>query len=194
MPINRSLIQRLWFWPAALVAAIAAGAIVEWARTPPAPPASAPRAAAPATPPLAAPPQAPEPAPDLSGLPRAPEGPEEPPLVHAEIPRAHPPPGTEPPVPLTANGVIDPRRVLDDSARRWADSVRGVRPDILEQMRLGKLQERERVQKDIVALEESLRGNQGAEALPRRLETLQNNLYYLDRSIAYLEKVQEESR
>lgn len=195
MPIDRSVIQRPWFWPALLVAAIAAGAIVEWARTPPAPSTGTPPAVAPTTvAPRADTPRAPDSAPDLTGLRRAPEGPEEPPIVHAEIPRPHPPPGTEPPVPLTANRVIDPQRVLDDSARRWADSVRGVRPDILEQMRLGKMQERERVQKDIAALEESLRENQGDEALSRRLETLQNNLYYLDRSIAYLEKVQEESR
>jgi len=99
----------------------------------------------------------------------------------------------EPPVPLTANRTLDPRRVLDESARRWADSVRGVRPEILEQMRQGKLQERERLQKEMAGIEESLRARPGNEAVSRQLESVQNNLYYLDRSIAYLEQVQAET-
>jgi len=93
--------------------------------------------------------------------------------------------------------VLDQERVLDDSAHRWADSVRGVRPDILEQMRGGKLQEREKLQRDITTLEANLPSGAGRESIERQLETLRNNVYYLDRSIGYLEEVQrsqEESR
>ena len=176
--------RRPWLWPTLLVAAIAFGVIVEWVRTPDTRSTKAPQADAPGSA---------EPAPGATTPPRAPEAPAPPPLVHAEVPRAHPPTGAEQ-VPGTANRLLDPHRVLDDSARRWADSVRSVRPEILEQMRLGKMQERERLQEQMVGLLEEIRNMPANAALPRRLETLQNNLYYLDRSIDYLENIQEESR
>ena len=192
MPIDLSVTRRAWFWPAILVAAIAAGAIVQWVREPGVPGPEAPPANAPARR-AVAPPSA-QPAPGASTLPRAPEGPETPPLVHAEIPRAHPAPGTEPPVPLTANRALEPHVVLDDSARRWADSVRGVRPEILEQMRLGKMQERERLQREMTGIGESLLANPKNDALLRQLESIQNNLFYLDRSITYLQEIEAETR
>jgi len=176
--------RRPWFWPTLLVAAIAFGAIVEWVRTPDTRSTKAPQADSPGSA---------EPTPGATTPPRAPEAPAPPPLVHAEVPRAHLPTGAEQ-VPGTANRLLDPHRVLDDSARRWADSVRSVRPEILEQMRLGKMQERERLQGQMAGLQEELRNMPANAALARRLETLQNNLHYLDRSIAYLENIQEESR
>ncbi len=190
MPKDRSVIHRPWFWPALLVIAIGGGAIFEWVRTPGAPGPAAPRTgvSSPASARRAmTPPEAPGRAP---GPMPAPRGSEPRPLIHAEIPRAHPPPGTEPEIPLTGNRVIDQERVLDDSARRWADSVRGVRPDILKQMHGGKLQEREKLQRDIATMEANLPSGPGREAIERQLETLRNNLYYLDRSIGYLEEVQ----
>jgi len=194
MPNDRSVIHHPWFWPALLVAAIVFGAIVEWVRTPDTRSTKAPQADAPGPPPRAGTPGSAEPTPGAPTPPRAFEAPEPPPIVHAEIPRAHPPPGTEPRIPTTGNRVLDQRRVLEDSARRWADSVRRVRPEILEQMRLGKMQERERLQEQMAALQKELRNMPANAALARRLETLQNNFYYLDRSIAYLENIQEESR
>jgi hypothetical protein len=192
MPIDLSVTRRTWFWPALLVAAIVAGAIVQWVREPGAPAPVTPPANVTA-PPVAVPGSA-KPSPGVPALTRPPMEPERPPLIHAEVPRAHPPPGTEPPVPLTANRALDPHVVLDDSARRWADSVRGVRPEILEQMRLGKMQERERLQQDMRKVGEGLLANPGNAALQKQLESIQNNLFYLDRSMTYLQDIEAEPR
>jgi hypothetical protein len=190
---SRRSIVRPWFWPALVGVAIAIGALVEWIRSPAPPAPSAPEAAAPAA---IVPPRA-EPAPD-AGAPRpyvAPTpAPAPPPMPRSEYPRARPAPGTEPRVPFTGDPTADRRQALTQAARRWAQSVRGVRPDILDQMREGKRLERERILREIDAAEAAVRENPGDRLRMRKLQALKDDLYYLEQSIDQLETVRQEAR
>jgi hypothetical protein len=72
--------------------------------------------------------------------------------------------------------------------------VRGVRPDILDQMREGKRLERERILREIDAAEAAARENPGDRLRMRKLQALKDDLYYLEQSIDQLETVRQEAR